>query len=222
MGRRVKFSPRDRVRNLTQPGRFSNRSLAAAIGVSEKTIRRVKSGERKLDPSRFAPEVFETLNALDREVRSVLKSDAKQRGIRLPPLKVIPPFERGTRIDPFDPEGKARIDSDTIDYDLDESEEDLSEEITDEGRELLTILKHYRDVGSMTGALTGVRFLVSTYKYDPKGTQKMSYWWPTRATDQPDISEYTDEELRDLIVEVFLDVGLGGQVHKVRVVDGAL
>jgi transcriptional regulator with XRE-family HTH domain len=204
---------RDRVRNLTQPGRFSNRSLAAAIGVSEKTIRRWKSGARVPDMSRYARAVPETLKQLDNEIRSVFKREARAAGYRLADLPVIFDQQRDTW---FDANRKPTVPASTITYDLEAAEEDVSEE-TDERRDLLNILKHYRDRATFKGGLHGVRFLITTNRYTKIGP--VTYWWPDRKEAQPSITGYTDDDLKDLIVEVLLSVGRDGLIHKLRIDD---
>jgi transcriptional regulator with XRE-family HTH domain len=208
-----RLSVRDRVRNLTQPGRFSNRALAAAVGVSEKTIRRWKSGARVPDMRRYAPDVFDTLKIVDTEVRSVLKREARRDGYTLPDMPVIFEQQRDTWLDVH---GKPTVPASTITYDLEEAEEDVSED-TDERRDLLNILKAYRNRAALRGGLHGVRFLITTNRYTKIGPT--TYWWPSRREAQPSITRYSDDDLKDLIAEVLLDVGRDGMIHKIRVGD---
>jgi len=209
-----RLSVRDRVRNLTQSGRFSNRALAAAIGVHEKTIRRWKSGERVPDPRRYAPDVFDTLKFIDTEVRRVLKVEARRQGYSLPDMPVIFEGQRDTWLDVH---GKPTVPATTVTYDLEEAEEDVADEVSDERRDLLNILKEYRNRARRVGGLHGVRFLVTTNQYTKIGP--VTHWWPTRREAQPSITRMSDNDLRDLIAEVLLHIGRDGLIHKVRIDD---
>jgi len=216
----ARFSYRDRVRNLTQPGRFSNRALAAAIGVHEKTIRRWKSGERDPVPGRYHPDVFGMMDTFDKEVRRIERAEAKRAGYTPPSLPVQFPSERVEFIDPLDP--KKTVPSDVVAYDLEDAEQELSDEELEFG-EIFQLLKVYRDRANLIGGLNGVRFLVRTLKYKEKGkTVAVTYWWPPRRADQPSITGMSDEDLKDMLVEIFLEVGSDGDVLKLRVQDALL
>jgi len=210
MARRL--TPRDQVRNLTLPGRFSNRELARAMGVSEKTIRRVKTGERVLSSARYDPGVFDVLHTLDKEVRKIERREAKRAGFSPPSTPIQFPAERDEWQDPRDP--KAKIPGDTITYDIEKAEYISAAE-----NDILPLLKAYRDRAALSGRLSGVRFLVTTYKYRGKA---VTYWWPTRERAQPDISRMTDAQLRDLFVRVYIDIRSDGEILKLRIGDTLL
>lgn len=213
----AKISARDSIRNLTQPGRFSQRALAAALGVSPRTIGRVIRGERELSRTRYAPDVFDTIKLLDREVRHIERLEARREGVKLPDLPVQFPHERDTWIDPIN--AKKKIPADTITYNIERANEDTRELATDKEREVFSILKFYRDRAAIAGGVNGVRLLVTTTKYKGK---KVTHWWPPRSESQPDITDMSDEDLKDLIAEVALYIGPSGELHKLRIVDALL
>lgn len=217
----ARYTYRDKVRNLVQPGRFSNRALADAIGVNEKTIRRWRTGERAPDPRRYAPDVFDTLELLDREVRRIERNEARRQGYKPPALPVQFPAERVEFIDPADPEAKRKIPGDTIEYDVEEAEEDIdpeTKEITEDD-ELYRLLRFYRDRAAAVGEPAGVRFLVTTTRYKGK---KVTHWWPSRSEAQPDITRMSDQDIKDLLDEITLYIGPSGSIHKLRIQDAEL
>jgi len=213
----ARLTTRDRIRNLTQPGRYSQRELARVLGISARTVGRVIRGERKLSPQRYPRDVFDVLRDVDHEVRTIERRELRRRGVRLPDMPVQFPAERNRWRDPLDP--SRMIDGDTVEYNIEKAEEDTRELATDREREILRLLKFYRTKASMAGELGGVRFLVTTTRYRGR---RVTHWWPPRTEDQPDISDMSDEDLKDLIAELALYIGPSGELHKLRIVDATL
>lgn len=182
MTRKIPLSARI---DLAREGARTFAELAKRVGVSERTLRRWRN--QGVQPS---PQKAAAVSAISRASTSVRRrklSQSRREGLDLSKVAAPPAARRITRIDPMDPQRKARILSDTVELTKTRTTRTSWGEI----------LSRYRDEQNRRGERAAFRGLVVMHgSFESEGARRQG--GPTM-TEWEEINDWEDEEIEDWI-----------------------
>lgn len=198
----MKLSLADRIRLLRHDAN-SFREVARELHVSERTLRRWKNEGVK--PSASKAGSVEHLVKQSAKVRRRVVARAKREGFDLSDVPVPVDAKRIQRIDPYDPDRKRRIPSDTV---------ELSSRARTDTNKWVELLIRYRDRQNRKRARAAFRSVVIMHgSFESEG--RMRRGGPTM-TEWEEINEWSDDE----IIEWANQVDEDGTIIALRVLSG--
>lgn len=172
------------------------REVARDLGVSERTLRRWRN--EGVTPSAPKAAAVETLKRVSTTVRRRKLAQARREGLDLSTVDVPPSVRRITRIDPYDPERKRRILSDTLELSI------APRARTSWG----DILSRYRDEQNARRERAAFRGLVMMHgTFESEGVTRRG--GPTM-TEWEEINDWNDEEIEEWIEQALEDGSILG------------
>lgn len=176
----ARYSTRDKIALLSTV--YTQREIAARLGVSVRTVRRWKN--EGVEPRR-APETLarETTN-----VHRQLRRAANKARAPLPRVPVPPKVRRVQRLDPSDPKLVRRIASDTVSYDV----RNMSES------DVRRVLRYLRDTGRIVRLIYKIpKGGTSLGGRDyPKGGQASTDW-------EADFGDFENDDIDAMMQNVY-------------------